>query len=99
MPRKNLRNNYRVEITPRTTAFGIVVGDEKDACEKIVEQVRRHVDDVASVYVVSDDASVCEFCGRRWTEDDALYNGGCCDEDQKREDDRWEKMQRKTDSE
>lgn len=89
MPRKEQRDNFRVEITPNVyRCYGLVVADAKEVCEQIVEQVRRHVDDVAIVQIISDDAIVCEFCGNRWTEDDTLYNGGCCDEDQKREDDR-----------
>lgn len=94
MPRKEIRDNFRVEIIPNVRCYGFVVADEQEACEKIVEQVRRHVDDVSSVRVVSDDASACEFCGRRWTEDDARYNGGCCDKDQELEDQRLAALQR-----
>ena len=56
-------------------------------CESIAEQIRRHVDGLPGgrdkgVSVVCDTISVCGFCGSDWTEDDANYNGGCCDADE-----------------
>ena len=53
-----------------------------DTCEAIVDQIKRHVDDVGSVTTESEKEVVCEFCGSPWTEDaDSPHNGGCCEED------------------
>ena len=56
------------------------------ACEEIASAIRRHVDNVANVYVESDAKFVCEFCGAPWTEGNDPYNGGCCDKDCEAED-------------
>jgi len=50
--------------------------------EHVVEQIKRHVDDVFDVEVVREYKGTCSHCGSRWTEDDPNYNGGCCHEDQ-----------------
>ena len=57
--------------------------DSTRACESIVDAVKRHVDDVNRVYVDVVREPRCEFCGRVWTEDSHIYNGGCCKEDEK----------------
>ncbi len=49
-------------------------------CERIVEQIWRHVDDVIDARVVGD-GLICEFCGHQWTEQNPRYNGGCCKQD------------------
>lgn len=41
-------------------------------------QIRRHVDDVASVDIVKEYDHTCSHCGWVWTEENAVYNGGCC---------------------
>lgn len=49
----------------------------------IVEQVRRHVDDVGLVTIVEDAEDVCSHCGRPWTEPkESPHNGGCCAKDE-----------------
>lgn len=98
MGKKVLSTNYRVVIEPRRLGnFGsvscsdsLIERDEEkrqklylERCEEIAADVKRHVDNVGSVYIDSDDASVCEHCGWAWTEDGNTYNGGCCDEDEK----------------
>lgn len=50
-------------------------------CASIVEDVRRHVDDVGDVRVEEVVEEVCEHCGSLWTEGDSPHNGGCCHED------------------
>jgi hypothetical protein len=55
-----------------------------------VAEIRRHVDEVGSVYVESDANPVCSHCGASWTEGSDPYNGGCCDKDVAEEDARIE---------
>lgn len=96
MAKKARRENFRVEVYPRaagdlgfayTTLFKRSEEETERLCRQIAEQIRRHVDGLPSshphgVYVVWDDAPVCEFCGSSWTEDDPHYNGGCCEQDE-----------------
>lgn len=60
----------------------------KQRCQEIVEEVRRHVDNIGHVSIESDQSDVCEHCGSAWTEESNEYNGGCCEKDQAAEDDR-----------
>lgn len=76
------RDNFRVEIYPKTRVFGIKVSEEDETCKQILEQVRRHVDSIGCAGVACDKIGVCEFCGSKWTEDGTIYNGGCCDKDE-----------------
>ena len=76
--KKEQRCNYRVEVYPKTTVYGIKVAEEKTVCESMIAEIKRHVNDVSSACLVSDDVSVCAFCGRAWTESGNLYNDGCC---------------------
>lgn len=50
-------------------------------CEEMVEQIRRHVDNVRDARVVEETEAFCAYCGSEWTEAGDAYNGGCCDED------------------
>ena len=52
--------------------------------DEMVKQIVRHVDGCSpnNVEIVIERKPVCSFCGAKWTEDDAGYNGGCCDEDE-----------------
>jgi len=59
-----------------------IADDLRSTCETIASEIRRHVDDVASVVVNYDRVPVCEHCGADWTEDSPDYNGGCCRKDQ-----------------
>ena len=80
------KSNFRVEVYPRTTVYGIKVADEEERCKEIEADIKRHVDNVGGVYVVSDNDPVCASCGSRWTEEGDTYNGGCCKVDQEAED-------------
>ena len=70
-------DNWRVEITPKTTLFGFKYEDDERVCKQIVEEVRRHVDNVHDVRVVSDRRYICDQCGLLWEEEE---NGEpmCC---------------------
>ena len=54
-----------------------------DRCNDVAREIKRHVDDIKSVYVEKEEEEVCQFCGYRWTEPDLYYNNGCCAEDEK----------------
>lgn len=93
---KTRRDNFRVEISPKSPgdfgSFFIAGQDQSEAnwesdCEEIAEQIRRHVDGLPTggrqgVTVVWDDCLECEHCGRTWTEgENSAHNGGCCPKD------------------
>lgn len=56
--------------------------DMEERCNEIVADIKRHADNVGSVYVEFDQQHVCEHCGWKWTEESDTYNGGCCDKDE-----------------
>jgi hypothetical protein len=86
---KVVRNiNYRVVVDPRHPAwYDFCRGDAdyerhfKKTCENIVEQIKRHVDDVGFIEIKHDVVATCEYCERPWTEDDPNYNQ-CCGRDE-----------------
>lgn len=80
------KSNFRVEVYPETTVYGITVAEEEDVCKAMLADIKRHVDDVQYARIVSDNDPVCASCGSRWTEDGETYNGGCCRADQEAED-------------
>ena len=88
---------YYVRIDPRRIGFlgSVSVSDEmieskearrlemyRDICEAMVDQIKRHVDEVGYVAVEKEVEFVCDHCGSEWTEGpDDPHNGGCCDTD------------------
>ena len=79
------KDNYRVVIEPKRLGdYGIVSmpdyfieSDEnkrnlryKELCDKIVEDVRRHVDNVGNIYIDFDTEEICEYCGLTWETDE-----------------------------
>lgn len=95
------KHNFRVIIEPRRLGnFGFarmsdhllydsdetIQREYEKRCEEIVEDVKRHVDNVGHVSVEWDTEEVCSYCGRSWTESqDDLDHGFpkgspyCCD--------------------
>ena len=79
--------NCKVEVSPTREFWqkreGYARRGElaRSVCEEIAKEIRRHVDNVDEVSVISIDP-VCEHCGMVWTEDSREYNGGCCKEDE-----------------
>jgi hypothetical protein len=92
MPKIIRKSNFRVLVEPKRLGdYGSIrTSDsflrkpeqiEKDyqrRCDDIVDQIKRHVDEVGDVSVDFDTESVCSHCGREWEEDE---NGEpvCCD--------------------
>lgn len=87
------KSNFRVVIEPKRLGdYGSVrTSDsflrkpeqiEKDyqrRCEDMVEEIKRHVDNVAGVEVEYDTEEVCGHCGYEWiVDEDGTPN--CCDE-------------------
>ena len=67
---------YWVLVEPSTNSIGMTT---RQMCERIVDQVKRHVDGVQSMKIQSDIEYQCSFCGSKWTEDaESSHNGGCC---------------------
>lgn len=80
--KKVIKSNYRVVITPRGPGnYGFasvsprLVGYdtpekiskyEKDTCEEILHDVKRHVDNIGYISIESDTDTVCSFCGLLW---------------------------------
>jgi len=87
------KENYRVVIYPDVGGCFDPSRYELEICDNILKQVRRHVDDVATTYIVYDTNVYCSYCGKKWTEDDTNYNGGCCDKDAKNAPERGEKYE------
>ena len=72
--------NYRVVVEPRMYTHirrDFTEKQYRDACNGIIEQIKRHVDNVLYVEIKFDSEYVCEFCGSTWEEDE---NGEpmCC---------------------
>lgn len=99
MGKRIKHENFRVIIEPRELGdLGSVVlparmfasteeaveKHNRDACDEIVQAVKRHVDGVRRVYVETDERDACEHCGYQWTgsSDDPDYNEGCCHKDE-----------------
>lgn len=90
------KSNFRVLVEPKRLGnYGSVrTSDnflrteqqvEKDyqrRCDEIVEQIKRHVDDVDSANVEYDSDPVCSLCGSPWEQDE---NGMplCCEKAEK----------------
>ncbi len=51
------------------------------AARDMKKSIERHCD-VESVTIEANTDDVCQFCGRDWTEDNTVYNGGCCNKDE-----------------
>lgn len=94
---KRIQSNYHVKVFPRDAGdFGMIKissngfqhskEEEISICEKIADQIRKHVDkyefDRGEVMVDFDVEDECEYCGMKWTELSSDYNGGCCEQDE-----------------
>jgi hypothetical protein len=91
---KKTYENHRVVVEPRSLGdfgFGSISDysicpdpEERNArykeiCEEIKSDIKRHVDQVGSVYVDFDTVLSCSFCNCEW-ETDANGEPLCCDE-------------------
>lgn len=70
------KTNFRVIVEPRTRIYGIAISGVERDCHNIVEQIKRHVDDVEDAYVEHDTEVRCSHCGYEWEEEDGVPQ--CC---------------------
>ena len=87
--------DFTIQVNPRSLGDfgGLYIGSmnhppdfEKQMrkrCEEIIEEIKRHVDEVHSCWIIEEKQETCSHCGYKWTEKSETYNGGCCDEDEK----------------
>jgi hypothetical protein len=79
--KKTIYENYRVTVIPEKGVWlqfrKVPREDQIIDCEKVIEQIKRHVDSVEDVYMERDTKEVCSFCGEDW---DTYKNGfpACC---------------------
>lgn len=72
--------NYRVVVEPRMYTYirrYLTEEQYRRVCNEIIEQIKRHVDDVLDVQIEFDSEYTCEYCENTWEEDE---NGEpmCC---------------------
>ena len=93
--KKVLHNNYRVVITPRQPGdYGFVsmsprlagydtpekiAQHEKDTCDQIYADVKRHIDNVGYVSVEHDVVEYCSYCKCLW-DSSTTEAPFCCEE-------------------
>lgn len=74
------KSNIRVEATPLVSMFRNATEDEQvQGARSLVTQIRRHVDDFDSMYVVWDTTYHCEFCDYDLTDEPSDEPIDCCD--------------------
>lgn len=90
---KETQTNIRVEVGIPDSWQTRTVQREFDAARELAATITRRLDadERGRIDINSDLERVCEFCGRPWTEDSILFNGGCCGKDADEEDARQEK--------
>lgn len=82
MPSKKVVEGYHVKVEPYIGYSRYDVAEAKQICQSIIDQIKRHVDDVNYTELVEESHLECEFCGYKWSEDpDSPHNGGCCGKD------------------
>lgn len=74
------KSNYRVVVEPKTHIYGIALSEDavKGDCREIVDQIKRHVDDVCRVDIEFDTEAVCSHCGYGWELDEETGAPVCC---------------------
>lgn len=92
MPKQSNKTGVFVRVDPGLwSQLGSGKNDEINArfekraqsqCQDIMDEIRRHVDNVESVHMEWETEDVCSHCGDYWLEKSDQYNGGCCDEDE-----------------
>lgn len=84
MGKVTFRKNFRVVVEPIKPSFMPQYQEEYEetmaqVCKRLVEKIRRHVDDVEYVYWECEHHAVCSHCGLDW---EALEDGQpvCCED-------------------
>lgn len=86
MAKKVAYENFRVSVYPDSPWIArdeaTRLRHERELCDEIKKEVRRHINNIGVVSVDFDTVKTCEHCGSAWTEESNAYNGGCCDKDE-----------------
>lgn len=82
---KMRKDDIRVIVYPNPNHYQNSERQDYLDCESIREQIKRHVDNVASIEIVWDETRLCKYCGFEPSEDENGYPY-CCDEAQKQAD-------------
>jgi len=81
--------NYRIEVIPEELFIFSKKSIEESHriwvehlfdCEK---SIKRHCDNIRTTDILWDKVEVCSYCNDKWTEESLIYNGGCCEEDER----------------
>lgn len=72
------KENFRVVVEPKTHVYGIKLSYVEQDCNEMLEQIKRHVDNVARVYVDCDTEEVCSHCCYTWEVDPETKEPLCC---------------------
>ena len=98
MGMKIKKSDYEIRACPRGSGdYGIVrmtgehrtVEEHEALCEELAKAIRFRCSELLPTYgkngvlVTHTQTRVCEFCGYIWGEESTVYNGGCCDKDEK----------------
>ena len=74
MAKKITKENIRIEVCPKVYAKILTTAEQEIRdCEAIIEQINRHVDDIAYCEVIWDTEITCEYCNYTWDETES-----CC---------------------
>lgn len=69
------KSNYRIVVEPKTRIFGIELSEDtqRNDLREMMDQIKRHVDNIHQVYLTYDSENLCSFCGLEWevSEDDS----------------------------
>lgn len=74
------KTNFRVVVEPKTHGFSIRYSDStiESDCKEMVDQIKRHVDNVDRVYMDFDTEITCSYCGYEWELDKETGEPTCC---------------------
>ena len=68
--KRKLKTNIRVEVIPKIYFWRKEgIEDKKlNACNQILQEIKRHIDDVEEINIEYDEEEACSFCGYDWDE-------------------------------
>jgi hypothetical protein len=82
MAKKTIHYDYRVAVfVPSGFGSSRNHTEMMRRAKEVAEQIDRHVDGEGKASIHFSTAAQCEYCGAIWTEDNNIYNDGCCDKD------------------
>lgn len=73
------KSKYRVVVEPKTYVHGIKLSSIESDCKYMVDQIKRHIDNVDTVTIDYDTREVCSHCGYEWETDPENGEPICCE--------------------